>query len=369
MKHSTCAIAAALLVSADITSPVMAQPQTVRTQRPVTDLTRPNTAPAVRAVQPQLSDVLSRPADQIVVAANGHRLTVQQVRDRLNAPNQISATQTDIASPKVPEVRDLTIVPGGRFATRSVLASEVNLARASAASMVQDCTTRGPSISRIRGTLRPGEVITISGSCLSAQAGELRLFGDFAARMYQMPIHFWNDSSIVTQMPQGITGVGAIPVRFEVVTVDRKATRPLSATFTPVMELVDVTRFWTGNCRPSSGSNSRILCQNNSIDSMVWGCRGAFCTGQPPLSTAANRWSIKINSNCVLGQPWWNRGRGNVIKFDGWDEGPPHESNVTVTGAPEEWVDEGFWVDTYFYGFSYALGANAYCPVGISPQP
>jgi hypothetical protein len=334
---------------------------------------RASTVPSAKAATAApLSDILKRPDNEVVTAADGQTLTIGELKARIFKPVQISSTRTMAESSKVPMPSLLVAPTISGLGSSATLSQAVSQAKNLKADLLKTCDERGqpPSLDKVRGSITPGGVITISASCLKDARGNIRMFGNFPGGVYQLTAHHWGDNSIVTQIPADIRGIGSIPVRFEAITADRKAAKPITATLMPKMELVDVTAYWRGiSCTDRTEARLRIQCANNSVYlHQYWGT-GAFDSDGPPILEPAYEWSIQVNRSCFLNEAWWNKGRGDVKRLIGWDKGPPHESKVVAVPVLERWLDVHLTGDLAHSGFSYALGADAYCPVGISPQP
>jgi hypothetical protein len=367
-------VAVAALLTASFAT--QSQAQAIRSQRPVSnsnDLTRATTSPAVQLAKRPISEILQRPDTSVITGANGATMTVGQIRAQLNRPSEITAAQINIGSAKLPAIGNRILPPGQGRDYRNEITSQVTLAQATDLSaLVRGCEETGPRLQRANGELTPSGVVTISGNCLGEARGELRMYGGFSGGVYSLPIHHWGQRSIVTQIPAEIAGVGVIPVRFEVITAARRTTTPLAATFSPRMELVDVSAYWSGNCRPYSNEKARNICTANSLDHMYWESTAfqiLISDGITAERHGGSDWKITVNSRCALNVAWWNKGHGTIKRFEGWEAGPAHESNVKLTTNHHKWLDVSMWGDTEYSALSYSLGANAYCPAGVSPQP
>jgi hypothetical protein len=324
-----------------------------------------------------LSQALALPNLETATNADGQTISVDDLRKKAFAPTEIYVVRTSAEKPKRIEVSGRTVPANFAESVRSAIATGTSPGGAINRSAVFSCEDNGPVITRIRGEVTPGAVISVLGFCLSETAGQLRMFGDYPGNASELKVHHWSDTKIVTQVPDNISGVGDIPVRFEVVTANRKAAKPFTANFLARMELVDVSSYWRKlTCKSHQNNDGRLVCNENGLDYLRWVETGAIA-GLGALGTTyeglaipeREEWKISLNKQCSLAAYGTGAGRGSLDQISGWENGPPHESTVVAQGTAHRWMDKSFWGDTLFWGLSYTLTASAYCPAGVSPQP
>jgi hypothetical protein len=235
-----------------------------------------------------------------------------------------------------------------------------------------------PGISKITGDFTQGGVLTIIGGCLQATAGELRVYGPFPTGYLSLKAFEWNESKVVVQIPQDLKGIPDGDLKVEVLTSDRKATKPRNIYFVARREIVDVSHMWHKTACVSvsedeanaAGYGGRRICTNNSIDFLAWMDTGAGFGGvrNDQLYGSDGSWQVTINPSCVLISAWLDVARGSAPQINDWDLGPHNSSTVHARVKPAEWLDVHWYGDTAYRGSIFRLRANASCPVGISPN-
>ena len=238
------------------------------------------------------------------------------------------------------------------------------------------CKDKGPpTIDKLSGDLISGREVGVYGRCLGDRTGIVQLIGPFPGGKMNLPFKHWDSTGVILDIPSNIRGVQDQTVSISVITAEGKATSALPAKFVAAREYVDVPeRFWS----PMAGFSAEA---GNSYDRVGPGSTSSDFTSAFN-GNAAHQGStpkfLRVNPQCALDTMSVDTQAGNVVKINGWENGPPNEANVSIN-----WVGACHGTAYNLYGIggirdaevtvnasckvSFKVSAKAYCPLGISP--
>jgi hypothetical protein len=229
-----------------------------------------------------------------------------------------------------------------------------------------DCGSYGPRITQVRGSLSPGETLTIEGWCFGSQQGTLELLGQFPEGAPQVGIRAWRETGVVAVVPtinralRHTTTITVIPAG------SRQRSNARQMTFVPRYDRVEVpASLWSPdpNFEETSSKYSEVGLGNMS------GVR--LDTAHAPGFSREFR--VGVNPACVLDSAEVIRKDGAIWGIYGWEKGADHERRPRISGLPrcvktiEKWVTGSS--ARVSCRIAFEVRAFAYCPSGISVNP
>lgn len=221
------------------------------------------------------------------------------------------------------------------------------------------CNDNGPPrIDEIKGKMRPGQSLTIDGTCLGNRAGRVEIIGPFPGGKLVPAFTAWDMTGIVLQIPATIRGATDGAVAVSVITADGKVTPARMAQFVAVRERVDVPeRRWS----PAPGFDLA-----DAIDATP-------STNKAYAGHLAK--SLQINPQCALDSMDAVVLAGSVTQIRGFEDGPANEASIMIdwNGACTGGTIKSFAVaggDIAVVNachVSFYTRAWAYCPAGVAP--
>lgn len=363
IKMLSCLSTAALLLpmSADAQTVVRTNAKPVIVDTAAKEAASQKLPPKVTAAQ-----VLSQPDSTTITTADGRVLTVGEVREQLRS--EIADTPSG-ATETVRALRPTSEIMRAAIADRKKggVLRPADIAIADRAAFAKACEPSDAArIIRVSGDVSPGSSLAIPGRCFGADRGEVRLVGPFPNGYRILPVNSWADNRVTVQVP-AISGLGAVPLRVELVRADRQISNGFEVIFSPQMQEVDVSDLWRGNCIKTArwadvhcNANRGIFVGFYEDDKILIG--DAVSYRDFPTNSD---WSIEVHSECYLTSASWS----GVTRFSGWDQGPHNKAVVQVEGAlSDDFHDSGFWTDTRRKSMNMTFGAKAMCPAGVSPK-
>jgi hypothetical protein len=237
------------------------------------------------------------------------------------------------------------------------------------------CPERGPGIVESKGSsLTPGGMVAFRGSCLGANPGEVRMYGDFPGGVVKLHIDLWTDDSVAATVPADLSAVMDQTAGVQVVRTDGSVSNARRLPFTARRETT----------RLSANLISIVNCSQDT-----------YCSANSVVHNALR--SEDENDGDLDGSDTWQIGVGNgwalqSLDFDsavggmtapGFEQGAPGSATVKVswdaTLSGSDNADNSAFADVfrpfllenkiYWYTAAYSLNVAAIGPAGISPDP
>ena len=232
---------------------------------------------------------------------------------------------------------------------------------ASIAAAREYCRTHPPEISRIRGVVTPNGRFTIEGLCFGDQNGSVEAIGQFPGGSMRLVFEQWSDVEIAAFVP-AVSGAADHTIAVTVVRLDSARSPASPARFVATRAIVPVPeRYWTPN---ADFFQLDVDQGGGNIFSgfKVWGA-GAESRSTP--------FTVAINPACALDSAEWSTTSGRIDAFNGWENGPPYQSNVEVVWTPRCTTQTTNYVfassSQRICSVGFKLSASASCPLGLSP--
>ncbi|HEV7606245.1 MAG TPA: hypothetical protein VGO61_02865 [Steroidobacteraceae bacterium] len=224
------------------------------------------------------------------------------------------------------------------------------------------CKTHPIEISRVRGTVTPNGRFTIEGNCFGDTTGAVLVIGQFAGGNMKFVFESWNDVEIRAFVP----AVSGVPDHVMSLTVERsdKARSPAWQTrFVATREIVPVpANYWT----PSADFLKTDVDQGGGNL-----FTGFVVFGSGPAEARTAPFSLHVNPACGLESAGAVVRTGQVLAFNGWEDGPPYLANMNVAWTPHCVVHTNNYIvasdSERICSVDFTLSAQASCPVGVAP--
>jgi hypothetical protein len=344
-----------------------------------------------------IAKLLSSP-DGTVVAVNGKSVSAGQLRDRIRRiaaqlakpgrqtavkplPPQSHPSQTTLAAQNrslLAELQQSLAAGSGAargFQRNTALASgpaepsDVTQLRASAAAdLNKPCPLRPPYVEKPKGSLTPGGMIVLGGSCLGASQGELRMYGEFPNGMVQLQIQMWADGGVAAVVPADLTGVLDQKATLRIVRSDGQSSNPRDFDFIATRQTqtvpAELVRFTT--CADFAND-----CVNQSAYHVSY-------TGDDYTAGVMGGTDIWV---AAVGNGWMLQALNIVDAFggvtaSGFDQGPGNAAQIAFAWGGTQLsstTSHGFFdligETEYTYLASYSFSITAVGPAGVSPDP
>jgi hypothetical protein len=217
---------------------------------------------------------------------------------------------------------------------------------------IPDCAAAAPVITKVQGTLTPGQTITLTGGCFGDQPGEVKLNGLFPSGAPQLAKTHWTNGQIQLSVP-AVTGAANQQVFLTIVNGHHHESPAKAINFVATNHRVEVpASYW------HSSSHFGFVYQ-----------QGEGTRTQEEESPT--QYDITVNPACALDDMEAKATTGTVTGISGWANGAPNTATVQIAWVPQftevsHNVLGAVWLDDWF-SMSFDLRAWANCPMGIDP--
>jgi hypothetical protein len=250
--------------------------------------------------------------------------------------------------------------------------NSTSLARSGALDRVmRPCDPRDPpKISRISGTITPGQEVRIYGSCFGDRPNEIRLRGNTIPNIQRLSIVAWGNNFIRATIP-AMSGAWQGEAELHVIGANNLASISGIVPFTPLYE-TQLAISYKG-CQPYNDYNNAVRCMYNGLRIESWEKTGLLQRNEnkkAPFKSYGTTFSLEVHPACrltsaaIAGYQFAPASNFRVT----FNEGRPNLGYISFVVPMQSFLEEDTFGDTVRYIGYAAFRAEAECPVGIKAQ-